>query len=112
MFYWIYDMQTWTMVAMVCAFFVAVTWVGTLVIRPFIRAFLLRLPALNDIVEYLLGAHGVYFGILLGLLALASYEDFTEVEKIVLDEATKLAALYRDVLGGRGTLLVPHGGHG
>jgi hypothetical protein len=56
-----------------------------------------RQPGLNDIVGYLLGAHGVYFGILLGLLALSAYENFTETEGLVVDEATKLAALYRDV---------------
>ncbi len=96
MFYWIYDMPTWTMVFMVCAFFVGITWSGTLIIRPFLRAFLRKQQNLNDIVGYLLGAHGVYFGILLGLLALASYQNFGDVEKITVDEATKLAALYRD----------------
>ena len=70
--------------------------VGTIFIRPFLRAFLRRQPGLNDVVGYLLGAHGVYFGILLGLLALASYQNFSDVEKLVVDEATKLAALYRD----------------
>jgi Protein of unknown function (DUF4239) len=95
MFYWIYDMQTWTMVIMVCASFLGVTWFGTIFIRPFLRAFLRRQPALNDIVGYLLGAHGVYFGILLGLLALASYQNFSDIEKVVVDEATKLAGLYR-----------------
>ena len=97
MFYWIYDLQTWTMVFLVCAFFVGVTWLGTIFIRPFLRAFLRRQPGLNDIVGYLLGAHGVYFGILLGLLALASYQNFSDVEKLTVDEATKLAALYRDI---------------
>jgi len=97
MFYWIYDLQTWTMVSMFCAFFVGVTWFGTIFIRPFLRAFLRRQSGLNDILGYLLGAHGVYFGILLGLLALASYQNFSDVEKIVVDEATKLASLYRDV---------------
>jgi hypothetical protein len=96
MFYWIYDLQTWTMVLMVCVFFVGITWFGTIFVRPFLHAFLRKQPALNDIVGYLLGAHGVYFGILLGLLALASYQNFADVEKLVLDEATKLAALYRD----------------
>jgi hypothetical protein len=52
---------------------------------------------LNDIVGYLLGAHGVYFGILLGLLALSAYENFADAENLVVEEATKLAALFRDV---------------
>ena len=72
MLYWIYDLQTWTMVFGFCAFFVGVTWFGTIFIRPFLRAFVRRQSGLNDILGYLLGA-------------------------LVLDEATKLASLYRDV---------------
>lgn len=97
MFYWIYNIPTWNMVLMFCAFFVGVTWVGTLFIRPVLRAFLRRQPGLNDLVGYLLGAHGVYFGILLGLLALSAYQNYSDVENLVVDEATKLGALYRDV---------------
>jgi hypothetical protein len=96
MFYWVYDMPTWTMVLMVCALFLGVTWLGTIFIRPILRAFVGRQPGLNDLVGYLLGAHGVYFGILLGLLALAAYQNYSDVDKLVQDEATKLAALYRD----------------
>src|SRR5271166_6304590 len=89
MFYWIYDLQTWTLVFLVCISFVGVTWAGTIFIRPFLRAFFRKQPALNDIVGYLLGAHGVYFGILLGLLSLASYQNFADVEKVTVDEARK-----------------------
>ncbi len=53
MFYWIYDMPTWTMVFMVCAIFVAVTWLGMIFIRPILRAFLRKQQNLNVIVGYL-----------------------------------------------------------
>jgi hypothetical protein len=96
MFYWIYDLPTWTLVFMFCSFFVGITWLGTIFIRPLLRT-ILRQQGLNDIVGYLLGAHGVYFGILLGLLALSAYENFADTERLAVDEATKLAALYRDV---------------
>ena len=56
MFYWIYDLQTWSMVSMFCAFFVGVTWFGTIFIRPFLRAFVRRQSGLNDILGYLLGS--------------------------------------------------------
>jgi hypothetical protein len=45
----------------------------------------------------LLGSHGVYFGILLGLLALSAYQNFTDTDKLVSQEASRLAGLYRDV---------------
>jgi hypothetical protein len=49
-------------------------------------------------VGYLLGAHGVYLGVLLGLLAVAAYQNYSSVESIIGNEATKLSGLYRDVV--------------
>jgi hypothetical protein len=97
MLYWIYDMPTWPMVGLVCAFFVGVTWLGILFVRPILRAVLGRHSGLNDSVGYLLGAHGVYLGVLLGLLAVAAYQNFSNAESIIGNEATKLSGLYRDV---------------
>jgi hypothetical protein len=97
MFFWIYDIPTLPMVAGFCVFFVGVTWLGILFVRPILRAILGRHAGLNDSVGYLLGAHGVYLGVLLGLLAVAAYQNFSGVESIISNEATKLAGLYRDV---------------
>jgi hypothetical protein len=97
MFYWIYDLPTWPMVALFCVFFVGVTWLGILFVRPILRAILGRHAGLNDSVGYLLGAHGVYLGVLLGLLAVAAYQNFSGAESIVGTEATKLSGLYRDI---------------
>jgi hypothetical protein len=93
---WLYDVDTWTMVFVVSAFFVVLTWLGTLFIRPFVRTFVRRQPGANDLVGYLLGAHGVYFGILLGLLSVEAYSNFTSSEDLVEEEASELASLYRD----------------
>jgi hypothetical protein len=41
----------------------------------------------------------VIYGLLLGLLAVATYQNHTDVEKAVSSEASSLAALYRDVTG-------------
>ena len=40
---------------------------------------------------------GVIYGLLLGLLAVATYQNYAEVENTVENEASSLAALYRDV---------------
>src|SRR5262249_54851210 len=72
---------------------------GILFIRPILRAILGRSAGLNDSVGYLLGAHGVYLGVLLGLLAVAAYQNYSDVEGVIGSEATKLAGLYRDVAG-------------
>jgi hypothetical protein len=93
---WLYDYPTWTMVSLVVVFFVMITWVGALFIRPLARSLIRRQPGSSDAVAYLLGAHGVYFGILLGLLAVSAYTNFSATEALVGDESAKLAAVYRD----------------
>ena len=40
---------------------------------------------------------GVIYGLLLGLPAVATYQNLSDVEKTVGNEASSLAALYRDV---------------
>jgi hypothetical protein len=97
MFYWIYDIPTATLVFLLSAIAIAVAWSGTIFLRPFLRLFVGRQAGVNDVVGYLLGAHGVYFGILLGLLAVSAYQNYTTADGIVQQEASKLAALYRDV---------------
>jgi hypothetical protein len=96
-FYWIYDIPTWEMVGLFTAVFVGFTWIGILFARPILRLFVSRRNPVNDLVGYLLGAHGVYFGILLGLLAVSAYQNFTQSDTIVAVESSRLAILYRDV---------------
>jgi hypothetical protein len=93
----VYDLSTAEMLSLLSACFVGFTWFGTIFLRPFLRSFLRREPGMNDLVGYLLSAHGVYFGILLGLIALSAYENFAAAESVVADEAAKLAILYTDV---------------
>jgi Protein of unknown function (DUF4239) len=92
----LYNYSTLTMVAIVVASFVALTWTGALFIRPLARTFIRNQPGSSDIVAYLLGAHGVYFGILLGLLSVTAYGNFAATESLVADESAMMAAVYRD----------------
>ena len=52
---------------------------------------------LNETLGEFLQYFGVMYGLLLGLLAVATYQNHTDVEKAVSSEASSLAALYRDV---------------
>ncbi len=97
MFYWIYDIPTWKLVLMLSAFFIGFTWLGTIFIRPFIRLFVRRQMGGNDLVGYILSCFCVFYGLLLGLVAVAAYQNFSNVEATVGREASALGALYRDV---------------
>src|SRR5262245_39188673 len=97
MFYWIYDIPTPTLAALFAAAFVGFTWFGSIFIRPFLRPFIMGQAGANDLLGYIISCHGVYYGILLGLLAVAAYQNFGDVEKSVNQEAATLTAFYRDI---------------
>lgn len=91
----LYDLPTWEMVALITAIFLVVNWLGSIFIRPFLRLIVRNQYGANELISYLLGAHGVYFGILLGLLSLAAYENFNKAETQVTQEAASMSGLYR-----------------
>lgn len=79
------------------AVFVGVFWLGALLLRPFVRAWLHEEARLDDMLAGILQYFGVIFGLLLGLLAVATYQNRLDVEKSNADEASSLSALYRNL---------------
>jgi hypothetical protein len=97
MFYWIYNLTNAEMAGLFAAVFVGFSWIGTILVRPFLRPFVrTQLGATNDLVGYVLSSYGVFYGLLLGLLAVAAYQNYSQVEITVTQEAAALAALYQD----------------
>jgi hypothetical protein len=99
MLHWIYDIPAVAAVGIFAALFVAVCWVAIILSRPIVQARIHRQPGLNELVGDFMQYFGVIYGLLLGLLAVATYQNYAEVEKTVGNEASSLAALYRDVSG-------------
>jgi hypothetical protein len=95
--HWIYDVPPLSIVGLFAVLFVGVCWLGIFLFRPFMRARLGPDVGLNEIFGDFLQYFGVMYGLLLGLLAVATYQNHTDVEKAVSSEASSLAALYRDV---------------
>src|SRR4249919_368721 len=77
--------------------FVGLCWLGTILCRPFVARRVQDQTRLNEVLGDFLQYFGVIYGLLLGLLAVATYQNHTDVEKAVSSEASSLAALYRDV---------------
>lgn len=96
MFYWIYDIPHWMLALLFCAVCLAYTWGGLLLLRPLMRKWVGPQPDANEFVSYFLSAYGVFYGLMLGLIAVATYQNFADAEKAVGKEATAIAALYRD----------------
>jgi hypothetical protein len=99
MFYWIYDYPTGYIGALFAFVFVATTSLGILFFRRRLRSWIHSERRANDMIALTLATVSVLYGLLLGLLAVGTYQNFSSVSDIVTREASSLAALYRD-LGG------------
>lgn len=99
MFYWIYNYPSMYMGALFAVAFVLATWLGIVILRPLVRGWIHREQRANDMVGFTLSSFSVLYGLLIGLLAVASYQNFSSVTDIVTKEASSLAALYRDTSG-------------
>lgn len=97
MFYWIYEVPLLLAVALFAIAFVGICWLGILFASPVIGSWFQKKARLNEILGDYLQYFGVIYGLLLGLLAVATYQNHTDVEKAVASEASSLAALYRDI---------------
>jgi hypothetical protein len=98
-FYWIYDIPIPQLAILFAVAFVGFSWLGAIFIRPLLRAFVrTRMgTSCNEVVGYILSCYCVFYGLLLGLLAVAAYQNLTQVEMVVTREAASMAALYQDV---------------
>lgn len=98
MFYWIYDIPTYRLAIAMAAIFVGFSWTGVILIRPIMRLFVLRRrDDTNDVVGYIISCFCVFYGLLLGLIAVAAYQNYANVEASVSNEAAALSALYEDI---------------
>jgi hypothetical protein len=97
--YWIYDIPNWKLGVLVVAAFVVVALGGLFATRPLMRRLLDESGEHNDVVSYVFAGVGVFYGLALGLIAVATWQDFTDVDSLVGKEAALLAELYRDLDG-------------
>jgi len=95
--YWIYDIPPLLAVGLFSGMFVGICWIGIILLSPRLVPWVHHQPGLNEILGDYLQYFGVIYGLLLGLLAVATYQNHSDVEKTVSNEASALAALYRDV---------------
>jgi hypothetical protein len=97
--YWIYDLPNWQLAVLVVGVFTGFGLVGLFASRPLVRRLLGASPIHNDVVSYIFAGVGVFYGLALGLIAVATWDDFTSIDGQVGSEAAALAALYRDLDG-------------
>jgi len=96
-FYWIYDIPNWAAALLFSIVFVAFALLGVILVRPWVRQWLDPQPDWNRVIGHLLAFQSVFYGLLVGLIAVATFENFSDVDRTVGREAASLGSLYRDV---------------
>jgi Protein of unknown function (DUF4239) len=95
--YWIYEIPNWLLGLSTVAVFNVVAVGGLLLTRPLARSILEGSGRHNDIVSFFFAGIGVFYGLAMGLIAVATWENFTSIDGAVGKEAASLTALFRDL---------------
>src|SRR6516165_6628716 len=93
----LYDLPTWLFAILTIAAAVAIGLAGFYATRNWVRGVHGDELSHSDIVGFFLGTIGLFYGITLGLVAVGTWQTYSNVDTQVDQEAATLAALYRDV---------------
>jgi Protein of unknown function (DUF4239) len=97
MLYKIYDLPTWMFGVLTVVFFAMVACGGLMLTRAWIRTHLRLASDTNDSVNAYFAGVGVFYGLLLGLVAVATWQNYDAASSLISKEAARVGALYRDV---------------
>jgi hypothetical protein len=95
--FWIYDIPNWLFFLICNAFFIGFGQIIFLFTQKIIIPKLKILDNSNDLLNYFIAAMGAFYSITLGLIAVGTWEKFDDTSQLASDEASSVAALYRDV---------------
>jgi len=96
---WLYDMSSLRAALLLVAFVELVSLIGLLLARRYLVPKLRYGEGINDAVSGTVQAIGVFYGITVGLIAVAVWNTYTNASGLVSNEASAIGALYRDVNG-------------
>lgn len=93
-FIWIYQIPNWILCAIIVSLFTIGSLVGLALTRPWVRSFKTHH---NDIVASFAASAGVLYAVLLAMIAVASWTNYTAVDALVAQEADLVYSLFRDL---------------
>ena len=96
-FYWVYDLTNPQFFLLVVGSFILFALLGAFLFSGKFEKRMKLTKETNNIVTIFLGLSGVVYGVTLGLIAVATFENYSSTEGKADNEASSLAALYRDV---------------
>ena len=93
---WFYETSLWITLPLFVGGFVLGSCLIVVGLRPVVRRMVQSPAEWDRALAHVSGTFGVFFGILLVLVAVSVYENFAEARHAALEEAAQVAALYRD----------------
>lgn len=98
-FFWVYDISNFYLFLIVTGVFLLIGVGGLLVVGPFVKKWLGPAPASNDVVGNFTALIGTFYGITLGLIAVATWQHYSEADSMSSKEASLLSVMYRNAHG-------------
>jgi hypothetical protein len=95
--FFFYELPLWVSLPVFVVVVLLVSWGILLLVRPWVRRTAATNPDWDRILGYAMSSYGIFYGILLALVAVSVYENFQRVNGVVLEEVSSLATLYRAV---------------
>ena len=96
MFSWIYDLPSWQVTMIFAIGATVFSLSGMLLVRPIFHKLIHGQDKLNEMVSLNIASFSLFFGVMLGLVAVGVYTDYSSTKDMIDREASILAALYSD----------------
>jgi hypothetical protein len=99
-FFWLYDFSKWGLYLIIFITFSSFSVLGYLVAKkPLTKYFHSKDIEINDVISHFTGIIGIFFGILIGLVAVGVWENYNSCQEKVDAESGNAMSLYRDCSG-------------
>ena len=97
--YWIYDVPLPALAALFVTVFISYATAGVVITRPWVRKTFAHEEGWREHVVITLEGAFVFFGLLLALVTIAAYDNFSTAREKTASEAAELGSNYRSVTG-------------
>jgi hypothetical protein len=97
--YWVYDFSKWQLGLLTVGFFVSISLLAFMLSRGWIHKRFSLSHETNEPVNGFFSGVGVFYGLLLGQVAVGAWQNADDVDNLVSREAAAGAAFYRDISG-------------
>jgi hypothetical protein len=96
---WFASLPLWLSLPLFVGGFVLVSCLIVVGLRPVVRRIVDDVEQWDRVLGHVIGTFGVFFGILLALVAVSVYENYADTREAALHEAGQVTALYRGTTG-------------